>query len=76
MLPLYDEKGFSYAPYAFETASKVINALPLDKDVDLAEMERLIRKQPEEWKKVVELVGKGVLEVGTEGIIFNFPKTK
>jgi len=76
MLPLYDEKGFSYAPYAFETASKVINALPLDKDVDLAEMERLIRRHPEEWKKIVELVEAGLLKVGSEGIIFNFPKTK
>lgn len=74
ILPLYDRKGFAYAPYAFETASKVINALPLGEDTDLAEMERQIRKNPQAWESVPKLVRDGVLESGSEGFMLRIPK--
>jgi len=74
VLPLYDRKGFAYAPYAFETASKVINALPLGEDADLAEMERQIRKDPQAWESVLKLIRDGVLEAGSEGFMLNVPK--
>ena len=74
MLPLYDRKGFAYAPYAFETASKVINALPLGENVDLAEMERQIRKDPQAWESVLKLIRDGVLEAGSEGFMLKVPK--
>ena len=75
VLPLYDRKGFAYAPYAFETASKVINALPLGEDADLAEMERQIRKNPQAWESVLKLIRDGVLEAGSEGFMLNVPKS-